>query len=194
MDNSIINESNYEQYKLLNEYKIKEFTKCVSGTYYNNKTKNLFKVLGISLGILYCALMMKFWNLYAMNMVDSGFGFLAVLSYSLVGVPIVMGMDKLYEKYNAKLLKKDYPEIDVNISKEELEKELDKYEEMSSVYVDLNTKKCEHLSNYSEKFVEMTTEEKIAFLEKEKEFWNKVLFQEKNENLDDTIEKIKKKI
>lgn len=39
---------------------------------------------------------------------------------------------------------------------------------------DLETKKEEHLTFYQERVKEMTTEERIAFLEHEKEFWMQV--------------------
>lgn len=69
-----------------------------------------------------------------------------------------------------KKFKKEYPDFDTNIDAIELEKELEKYEALSSAK-DIENKKEEHLSKFADEFKSMSAKEKIAFLEKEKEFW-----------------------
>lgn len=83
------------------------------------------------------------------------------------------------QKFQIKKLKEEYPDIDINIDKEELKKALVKYKELSKVEKDFDKKKEEHLENYQESFRSMAPSEKIAFLEKEKQFWEQEAILEK---------------
>lgn len=78
-----------------------------------------------------------------------------------------------------KSFSRKYPDFDLSLSEEEVKKELEKYEQLSQIPKDIEEKKKEHLTNHQESFREMTTEEKLTFLEKEKEFWQQVAIQEK---------------
>lgn len=60
-----------------------------------------------------------------------------------------------------------------------MEKELEKYNELSKVPKDIEKKKEEHWSSYQEHLKEMTADEMLEFLQKEKEFWEAVATQEK---------------
>ena len=86
---------------------------------------------------------------------------------------------KILCKTSLKNFKEDYPDIDININKEELKKALVKYKGLSKVEKNFEEQKEEHLSNYQESFRSMTPSEKIAFLEKEKEFWEQEQILEK---------------
>ncbi len=102
---------------------------------------------------------------------------------------LIFGSKKILFKMSLKNFKEDYPDIDINIDKQELEKALVKYKELSKVEKDCEKKKEEHLSNYQESFRSMTPSEKIAFLEKEKEFWEQEAILEKNQTSELDIQK-----
>ena len=55
------------------------------------------------------------------------------------------------------------------------------YQELSKVEKNFKMETKEYLENYQESFRSMTSSEKIAFLEKEKEFWEQEKKLEKNE-------------
>lgn len=69
-----------------------------------------------------------------------------------------------------KKFKKNNPNFDTNINLEELEKELNKYYTLSELPKDLKKQKEEHFSLYKKNEKEMTLEEQLIALEKEKIF------------------------
>ena len=83
-------------------------------------------------------------------------------------------VDKITDKINLKKFEKEHPDFDINIGIDELEKELNKYQELSKIPKDIEKQKEEHMPNLQEIFKNMSTEEKLAFLEQEKQFWQQV--------------------
>jgi len=123
---------------------------------------------------------------------------IAFISNTVVGVTVFGGtaflgigttifiMSKSLTSGTSKFLlhrfKKKYPEFDIHLDEDEVEKELTKYYELSKIPENLEQKKEEHLDNHTESFKQMTVEEKLAFLNQEKEFWESVAIQEKYQN------------
>lgn len=95
---------------------------------------------------------------------------------------------------NIKTFKKQYPDFDINIDIKEVAKALKKYKELSKVSKNIEEKKEEHLTNLPDEVREMSTKEKLAYLEQEKEFWEQVAIQEKYTNLDKQKEAIQKSL
>ena len=56
---------------------------------------------------------------------------------------------------------------------------------MSKIPKNIETKKEEHLDRYKNDFGTMTTEEKLSFLEQEREFWEQVAIQEKYSDINE---------
>lgn len=82
---------------------------------------------------------------------------------------------KLPRKIGLKNFKKKYPEFDTDINLEELKKKLKDYDSekiVSLSKINETTEEEKHLSFYQEDFKNMTNEEKLSFLEQEKEFWS----------------------
>lgn len=97
--------------------------------------------------------------------------------------------DRIIRKMNMRTFQKQYPEFDITIDTNEAKKELEKYIELSKVPKKLEEKKEEHLSNFQNAFKEMSTKEKINFLNQEREFWEQMAIQEKYENSKEQQEK-----
>ncbi len=56
---------------------------------------------------------------------------------------------------------------------------------MSKIPKNIETKKEEHLDRHKNDFGTMTTEEKLSFLEQEREFWGQVAIQEKYSDINE---------
>ncbi len=99
---------------------------------------------------------------------------------SLIGLAAVSvaagfgGIQKLGEKWGVKKFKRDHPEIDTDVDIKELGKALDKVkEEETNELVKRETKK--YHDYISDEVQDMTIQEKIAFLTREREFWEQEL-------------------
>ncbi len=161
-----ITDENYDGYHLLNN--IKNGVK--NGKFYG--TNKQIIILFFITGVLELSCFVVPYLVFPSHM-------LGVLSVLIATSFVLFGFNKILSKISFRNFKKYYPDIDINIDKEELKKELVKYEELSKVEKDFEMKKEEHLSNYQASFRSMTPSEKIAFLEKEKEFWEQEQILEK---------------
>lgn len=101
--------------------------------------------------------------------------------------------NKIIRKMNMKTFQKQYPNFDITIDVKEVEKTLEKYR-LSKISKNIEEKKFEHLRNLPDNVKEMSTDEKLAYLEQEKEFWEQVAIQEKYQNIDKEQETQIKKV
>ncbi len=188
MDKIEINEENYEQYQ--------EFLDAKSGAAIENHS--IFWSVGIGLscfmiffaGMTGVALIIKpiYDSLVASGasvairkgialsgLVTGGLGFTIFSIYKFVtsGIPQIF----------IKIFQKKYPDFDIHIDETEVKKELEKYIQLSKIPEDIEKKKLDHLSNYQDIFCQLTTEERLEFLKKEKEFWEQVAIQEKYQDV-----------
>lgn len=99
------------------------------------------------------------------------------------------------KKKNNKLKKfqEKYPDFDIDIDVNEVKEKLKEYRIKNIPIYSLAsshevTEEEKHLSFYKDRFKEMTNEEKIAFLENEKEFWSQC-----KENNKEAVKGIQKK-
>ena len=114
--------------------------------------------------------------------------------YALSIIGIGYSIPKIICHIRTKRLHKKHPNVDIKASTEEIEKELEKYrqlskrpkdiekkeeEHLSQVPEDIEEKIKTHLSKYSSEFQEKTTEERLECLKQEQEFWKQVAIQEK---------------
>ncbi len=158
-----ITDENYDRYHSLYDIKNKEFYGTKKQIIIHYLITIVLEVICVSgAGIFYAS----------SSMLGFCIGMIAACSIHLVSKPIL-------SKISFRNFKEEYPNIDINIDKEELKKALVKYQELSKVEKDFEEKKEEHLENYPEAFRSMTPSEKIAFLEKEKEFWEQEKILEK---------------
>lgn len=74
---------------------------------------------------------------------------------------------------------KKHPNVNININIKEVEKTLEQYVQLSKIPKSIESQKEDHLTTHKESFREMTTEEKLAFLNQEKAFWEQVAIEEK---------------
>ena len=96
--------------------------------------------------------------------------------------------NEIIRKVNMKKFQKEYPNFDITLDVREVEKALEKYNELSEIPKDIEEKKCEHLTNLPDEVKKVSTQEKLAYLEQEKEFWEQVAVQEKYQNLEEQKE------
>lgn len=89
---------------------------------------------------------------------------------------------------NIKAFQKQYPDFDITMDVNAVAKELEKYRELSQVPKEIEEKREVHLSNLPDDVKEMSTREKIDFLNHERELWEQVAIQEKYGNLEEQNE------
>lgn len=188
-----INEENYNDYQAFLDAK-----NCISPT-------NHPMILGIIMSIGACTVVfggvvgivsimmsiMKIAEVIGMpSIIEALTAMMGIGGY--IGALVFVGVKvfpKALSKYFLKKFQKKHPNFDISLSKENIEKELEKYRQLSKVPKDIEEKKEEHLDNYKNSFNTMTTEEKLSFLEQEKKFWEQVKVQEKYQ---DDLEEISK--
>ena len=124
---------------------------------------NAFLIVNVSEGIRKAIMML------GTSTISLGTAGVSIYKFCISGIPRIL----------LKIFSHKHPNFDLSLSEEEVKKELEKYEQLSQIPKDIEEKKEEHLTNHQESFREMTTEEKLTFLEKEKEFWQQVAIQEK---------------
>lgn len=112
-----------------------------------------------------------------------GVGFTASLNNSI----------KLANKMSLNAFKKHYPDFDTDTDINKVKEKLTEYRlNQTPIYSMSKSSEIDeeekHLNFYTNNFKEMSNEEKIAFLESEKEFWSK--YQE-NYNIEESIQKKK---
>lgn len=100
---------------------------------------------------------------------------------------------KLSNKMSLNAFKKHYPDFDTDIDINKVKEKLTEYRlNQIPIYSMSNSSEIneeeKHLNFYTNNFKEMSNEEKLAFLESEKEFWSK--YQE-NYNIEENIQKKK---
>ncbi len=78
-----------------------------------------------------------------------------------------------------KMFQRKYPNFDIKLEKEKVEEALKEYERPLNLPTEMDVEKEEHLSNLTEQFRQMTTEEKLEYLNRERAFWEQVALQEK---------------
>ena len=167
-----INEDNYEAYtELLSalkglcnpKHKVRD-----------NTILAIAGVLGVSALVASCvaAAILEAWQAILIA--------IFVTAPSLAG--IVIGVDAIGKKLSLRSVKRDYPDLDIDVDKHELEKELVRYNKLSKLPKDIEKQKDEHSIEYSDQVKEMTTQEKIEYFQREKEFWENYAIKEKYEN------------
>ena len=111
-----------------------------------------------------------------------------------MAIPIMTGLPKIAKKLYLKKLKKEYPDIDINVNIDNLKEALTKYEELSKIPKNIEEKKEQCLTNHSDEFKKKTTEEKISELKEEIEFWEQVKIEEKYRDnyTEDSVKALKK--
>lgn len=103
------------------------------------------------------------------------------------------GIPKAVQNIRMEKFQKQYPDFDINIDVKEVAKALKKYKELSKVPKNIEEKKCKHLTNLPDEVRKMSTQEKLAYLEQEKEFWEQVAVQEKYEKTEEKETQIQKR-
>lgn len=110
--------------------------------------------------------LIRWMSFSAFSMGSAFLGLKAVLSITMGYIPM-------------KMFQKKHPDFDINIDATEVEKELEKYYQLSKLPKDIVKQKEEHLENYGESMREISVEERLELLKREKEFWEQVAIQEK---------------
>lgn len=110
--------------------------------------------------------LIRWMSFSAFSMGSVSLGLKAVLSITMGYIPM-------------KMFQKKHPDFDINIDATEAEKELEKYYQLSKLPKDIVKQKEEHLENYGESMREISVEERLELLKREKEFWEQVAIQEK---------------
>ena len=144
MENRIINNNNYEQYKLLdkilNDFEI---------TYKNGKLKDTSKVIDIFMigsTISVLAIPTAIWMIFStpsfnFDKLEMGITMLSGIGTGICSsLFLANGIASKKIKKNIKRLKKDYPNINTNIEENQLKKELEKYEDFSNTVIIENKK------------------------------------------------------
>lgn len=98
------------------------------------------------------------------------------------GLLILKVIPKLYQDMKLGDFLKQYPDFNVDTDIKDVEKALEKYEELLEFSENIEEKKCEHLTNLPDEVKKMSTQEKLAYLEREKEFWEQVEIKERDGN------------
>lgn len=184
-----ITEENYEMY---DEFDRLANPTCSILSFASRKEKLIWNVLSI------LSVLIPLFVLGSIYIIFSNINTLLTILLSVftwidcyVNIYIV---NKIIYKMNIKTFKKQYPDFDINIDIKEVAKALKKYKELSKVSKNIEEKKEEHLTNLPDEVREMSTKEKLAYLEQEKEFWEQVAIQEKYTNLDKQKEAIQKSL
>lgn len=183
MEKIEINEENYNEYQEFLDAK-----NCISPT-------NHPMILGIVTSIGACAvvfggatgmvfIMMSIMKIAGVIGMPSILTFIATMTsvVAYIGALVFAGVKvfpKALSKHFLKKFQKKHPDFDMSLSKGEVEKELEKYHQLSKIPKNILEKKEEHLDKHKNDFDKMTTEEKLNFLEQEKKFWEQVKVQEK---------------
>ncbi len=90
--------------------------------------------------------------------------------------------NKIIRKMNMKAFQKQYPNFDLTTDTNEVISELEKYNELSKISETIEEEKEEHLEKMPNDFHNLSTSDKITFLNQEREFWEQVSIQEKYGN------------
>lgn len=160
-----ITEENKEMYKkFVNIKNGDDMTDCITILI----TLGVLPYMPCLCGIVDLLKIASIYSLQGTAIISGGVVAYLFCAYHLLGHFMKKGNS--YSRIKMKKFKKEYPDFDTNIDAIELEKELEKYEALSSAK-DIENKKEEHLSKFADEFKSMSAKEKIAFLEKEKEFW-----------------------
>lgn len=180
-----ITEENYEMYE--------EFDRLNSNSFFFNKRETIQWTISIIISFIIPtfiggSLVIAFPNMHTLLIMVTS------ISALMSAVTNLVIANKIIRKMNVKTFQKEYPNFDINTDVKEVEKALEKYRELSKVPKDIEEKKEEHLTNLPDEVREMSTKEKLAYLEQEKEFWEQVAIQEKYTNLDKQKEAIQKSL
>lgn len=157
--------------------------------------------LGLGGIVPYFLLINNFVSIFGINLLSCspiiysliwmGGGTLYIATYYNLFTKVI---PKVVENIRMKKFQKQYPNFDINTDVKEVEKALEKYRELSKIPKDIEEKKCEHVTNLPDEVKKMSAQEKLAYLESEKEFWEQVAIQEKYTNLDKQKEAIQKSL
>ncbi len=176
---SLINDNNYDEYKLLHsmrDYHVKcENADIVTNSpYYSKKERRLEALIVTGIPITMCVVVLSsfitqnYLIVFISLLVSFGVGMFAITN----GFEVVR--NNLINK-----LKRDFPDLDYDIDQNELGEGLQKYEELSKLPKNLENQKEEHLSSMEGNMRSLSTQEKIEYLKNESEFWNLVAIEEK---------------
>lgn len=193
MKNIEITEENYNLYEKL--YLIKE------KGYTDNKCFTLVSIVfGIIISLFIIGPGVLISYLAQISILPETIGLISGVIYTIFGCALGLIVApqliaKKISKMTLKKFEKENPEFNINIDIKELENKLKEYGlNQNSGYSikeirEKEKQEQEHLSFYNNDFKKMTIEEKISFLESEKEFWS----QYKENNTEDEKGKQKKK-
>ncbi len=168
-----INEDNYNQYV--------ELLKAKRG--YSNPKHKARERLVMAIGIMLALSIMGTGlclSAFVLDALQTALATILVVAPSMFGCSIAAGA--VCKMLTYKDLKKENPDIDVKVDEFDLEDELLKYDEISSIPKDIELQKDNHNESYNEDVKEMSTKEKIEYFEREKEFWENYAIKEKYEN------------
>ena len=107
----------------------------------------------------------------------------------IISILIGKGIPSFFQHMRMGDFLKIYPNFDINTDVNEVEKALEKYRKLSKMPKNIEEKKKDHLTNLPDKVKEMSTDEKLVYLEQEREFWEQVKVQEKYQDLEEQKEK-----
>ena len=174
-----INDDNYEAYS--------ELLCAKNGVTYKNKVKwmRLSVALGVLglIGTLMLGIGLPVW--LGTNMALSIVMVIPIVTLGVGGS--LVGCEKLLEIFTIHDLKKDFPDLYFDVDKKKLKSALKRYEELSKVPEDIEQRKKEHMSIFDKDKDEMTTKERIEYLNREKEFWENYAIKEKYEKEDNKV-------
>lgn len=161
MKNIKITEDNVETYR--------KFVRVKKNFIIYDNAKLVIKIAGVvilyllitfGLGVGIAALLSLFENY---SFILQFIGLELIIINGVVGPDIIK---KIVEKIAVQEFKKNHPDFDTNIDVNELEKELEKYDILSSIPKDIDKKQEEVISRYDE-FKQVNNEERIEYLKNE---------------------------
>ena len=163
-----IDKNNYDGYKCLQKCRENKFP------FYDIKIDTIFTVTSVF--TLFTSSIIAFGSIsYFSSINNLSLTFMVpgtLLAFTFIAIKSI---EIICRKYDMKSLKKDFDNIDIKISNKELEKALEKYEEVTP----LHEKYEEDFSNKSNKVNKLSNHEKLEVLYKEKEFLERLAINEK---------------
>ena len=169
-----INSDNYEMYDEL--YCMK--TGTIRGD--DNSEKIVPMLCGCSCGVAILGFTaLTYFTTSALDFSDGVIGICTLLGGIGSAVGLIFGIVALAKVIEENRFKKKYPGVNTDVDVDELGKTLEKYKELSTVPENIDLLKNEYSQDYSDKINNMTTDEKIAYFEEQKDLWKKVAIKEK---------------
>ncbi len=155
------------------------FDKNYPCIYFNKKISRFLFVLRVVFTFIPLGLLLPFDLVFS---IDGGISLFIAAVATTVCIPYTpfslndYFINKLTHKFNKKAFMEKYPNFDINSNVDEIRKAIEEYQKIT------DEEKDEHLSNIkNNNFEEMSTRDKIDFLNRERNFWEQVRKEEAKE-------------